>query len=78
MVTVAMARAMGLDFSRRSIEGRLSQGHNKVFTAGQARVNSEQYVIKCVGGQYSYLFNAHVAVLSLLNLQNHFSTLFIT
>ena len=25
--------------------------HSKVFTTGQARVNAEHYVIKCVGGQ---------------------------
>ena len=25
--------------------------HSKVFTSGQARVNPEHYVIKCVGGQ---------------------------
>ena len=27
------------------------QGRSKVFTTGQARVNSEHYVIKCVGGR---------------------------
>ena len=50
MVTMVMARAMNLDFSQQSTEGRLSQGHSKVFTAGQARVNPEHYVINCVGG----------------------------
>ena len=25
--------------------------HSKVFTTGQARVNPERYVIKCVGGR---------------------------
>ena len=28
------------------------QGHRKLFTTGQAKLNSEHYVIKCVGGRY--------------------------
>ena len=27
------------------------QGHRKVFTTGQAKINPEHYVIKCVGGR---------------------------
>ena len=33
-----------------AIQVTLVQGHSKVFTTGQARVNPENYVIKCVGG----------------------------
>ena len=35
------------------------QGNSKVFTTGQARVNPEDYVIKCVGGRQ--VLNARVA-----------------
>ena len=30
----------------------LIQGHSKLFTTGQDKLNSEYYVIKCVGGRY--------------------------
>ena len=28
----------------------VNQGRSKVFTTGQARINPEHYVIKCMGG----------------------------
>ena len=30
-----------------------TQGRSKLFTTGQAKLNSVQYVIKCVGGRYN-------------------------
>ena len=58
------------------------QGRSKVFTTGWARVNSDHYVIKCVGG---WFFNAHMTFLSLavwcsksIKATNHFSSMFIT
>ena len=36
---------LSVDFCRATV-----QGHSKIFTTGQGRVSSEDYVIKCVGG----------------------------
>ena len=60
----------------------LKQGCSKLFTTGQARINPERYIIKCVGKQK--LFNAHITFLSLAVLcksikpTNYLRTLFIT
>ena len=58
-----------------------TQGRSKVFTTGQAKVNPEHYVIRCVGRPKPF----HMAFLSLavccsksIKPVNHFRTLFIT
>ena len=45
------------------IDGYNRQGRSKVFTTGQARINPEHYVIKCVANDN--LLNAYMAFLSL-------------
>ena len=38
--------------------------HSKVFTTGQARMNHEYYVIKCMGGQYALHYSYHIFALA--------------
>ena len=59
------------------------QGHSKLFTTGQVKLNSEHYVIKDVGGKH--FDGAHMAFLHLViccykstEPKNHSSTLSVT